>query len=153
MRILLTAGTAALIAFSMPTIVSADGHIAAAIKERQGIMKGYGKNLGVLGDMAKGATAYDASAAQAAADELAKLANMDQSELWPVGSDTSVKGSRALPKLWDNLADVGKIAGDLAAASTQMASVAGDGLDAVRGAMGGIGASCGACHKAYRQPK
>jgi cytochrome c556 len=78
---------------------------------------------------------------------------MDQSTLWPVGSDTSVKGSRALPKLWDNLPDVVKIAGDLAAASTAMAAVAGDGLPAVQGAIGGIGGACGACHKAYRQPK
>ena len=153
MRLLITACTAGLLSLSVAAPVAADGHIGAAIKERQSIMKGYGKNLGVLGDMAKGAKPYDATAAQAAADALAKLANMDQSNLWPVGSDTSVKGSRALPKLWDNLPDVVKIAGNLASASTAMAAVASDGLPAVQGAMGGIGQTCGSCHKAYRQPK
>lgn len=153
MRFFTTACAATVLAFSFTTTTFADGHIGAAIKDRQAVMKGYGKNLGVLGDMAKGAKPYDAAAASAAAAELAKLANMDQSAFWPEGSDTSVKGSRALPKLWDNLPDVIKIAGDLAAASNAMAAVAGDGLPAVQGAMGGIGSTCGACHKAYRQPK
>lgn len=153
MRLIFTACAASLMALTFSTPVLADGHVAAAIKERQSIMKGYGKNLGVLGDMAKGAKPYDAAAAQAAADALAKLANMDQSSFWPVGSDTSVKGSRALPKLWDNIPDVVKIAGNLASASTAMAAVASDGLPAVQGAMGGIGQTCGSCHKAYRQPK
>jgi cytochrome c556 len=153
MRFITTACAASLLALSFGTSAIADGHVASAIKERQESMKGYGKALGVLGNMAKGANPYDAAAASAAADQLAKLANMDHSDFWPEGSDISVKGSRALPKLFENLEDVKAIEAKLAAASTAMAAVAGDGLPAVQGAIGGIGAACGECHKAYRQPK
>ncbi len=148
---LLTA--AAVAALSMTTSISADGHAAEILKERQAHMKLYGKNLGILGDMAKGAKPYDAAAATAAATELAAVANKDQSGFWPEGTDTSLKGSRALPVLFQNLDDIKKINAKLASAADAMVAAAGTDLDALRGAIGPIGAACGECHKTYRQPK
>jgi cytochrome c556 len=140
-------------ALSMTSAISADGHATAVLKERQAHMKLYGKNLGTLGDMAKGAKPYDAAMASAAATELAALAAKDQSGFWVGGTDTSVKDSRALPDLFQNLDDVKKINAKLASAADAMVAAAGTDLDALRGAIGPIGAACGECHKTYRQPK
>ncbi len=157
MRHLKILAIAALSAAAVTGTVIADGHaspeIAKAIKDRQAHMKGYGASLGVLGDMAKGAKPYDAAMAQEAADKLAMLASTDQSAFWPVGSDTSIKGSRALPLIWQEPEKVQKIESDLADAANAMKAVAGNDLASLQGAMGPIGASCGACHKTYRQPK
>lgn len=153
MRLISIISAAVVAAASLASPSFADGHAAEILKERQAHMKMYGKNLGVLGDMAKGAKPYDAASATAAAEALAKLANADQSGFWATGTDTSVKGSRALPVLFENLADVDKINKSLASASNAMIAAAGTDLDALRAAIGPIGASCGECHKKYRQPK
>lgn len=122
------------------------------VKARQGLMELYAHNLGTLGAMAKGAVDYDADAAAAAAANLAALANMNQGTLWAADTDTmSVITSNAKPELWENLADAIAKADALAQASTQLAAVAGDSLDALRGGIAPVGQACGACHKAYRQ--
>ncbi|MDP5360798.1 MAG: cytochrome c, partial [Paracoccaceae bacterium] len=41
----------------------------------------------------------------------------------------------------------------LAAATATLASVAGDGLDAMKAAFGPVGQSCGSCHESYRAPR
>ena len=127
--------------------------VEAAIKARKAQMQLYAFNLGLLGDMAKGAVAYDASAAAAAANNLAVLAALDQSRLWPQGSDNmSVDNTRTLPDLWDNIDDAIAKGRATAEAASAMAAVAGTGLEALQGQMGALGGSCGACHKAYRAP-
>ena len=124
-----------------------------AIKARKAQMQLYAFNLGLLGDMAKGAVAYDASAAAAASNNLAMLASLDQSRLWPQGSDNmSVDNTRTLPDLWDNIDDAIAKGRATAEAASAMAAVAGTGLEALQGQMGALGGSCGACHKAYRAP-
>lgn len=153
MRFIQVICAAALATSTFATGVAADGHAAGIVKERQTHMKMYGKNLGVLGDMAKGAKDYDAAAATAAAKALAEFANKDQSGFWIEGTDTSFKGSRALPALFTNLDDIEKINTALANASNAMVDAAGTDLDALRAAIGAIGATCGECHKKYRQPK
>lgn len=122
------------------------------VKARQGLMKLYAHNLTILGGMAQGKIDYDSARAAAAAKNLAALANMDQTTLWAPDTDLfSVAGSNAKPELWDNLPDALAKVGALRAAATDMAAVAGDGLDALRGAIGPVGQACGACHKAYRE--
>lgn len=126
----------------------------AAIGARQGQFKLFAHNLGVLGGMAQGRVDYDADAAQTAADNLFHLTRHDQARLWPEGSDSmSVDGTRAMPQIWDDFDDfVAKfVALQTAAVNTQ--SVAGDGLDALRGAVGPMAATCGACHDSYREPQ
>ena len=79
-----------------------------AVKARHAIMNLYANNIGQLGAMAKGAVDYDAKAASKAANNLVLLVQLDQSTLWPQGTDNvAMAGTRALPALWQNFPDVG----------------------------------------------
>ena len=128
------------------------GHSDGAVKARQAIMQLYAFNLGTLGGMAKGSVPYDAAAAQTAADNFLKAATMDQSAMWPEGTDSgSMPGkSRAKAEIWANFPDVAEKGKKLAMAATAMSEAAGKDLDSLKGAIGAIGASCGGCHKPYR---
>ena len=123
----------------------------AAIKARQAQMQLYAYNLGTLGAMAKGATPFDASAAQAAADNLAALSSLNQMSYWLPGTSTAdTEGTKALPAIWESGSDVGTKAKGLVDAAMTMQGAAGS-LEGVQGAIGAVGGACGACHKAYRQ--
>lgn len=129
----------------------AEGHIQGAIKARQGQMQLYAHYLGILGGMARGNMDYNADAAQAAADSLLAVASINGASLWPQGSDMdSVEGTRAKAAIWENFPDVGAKSMALTSAAANMANAAGTDLDALRAAMGDLGGTCGACHKAYR---
>ncbi len=122
------------------------------VEARQHHMQLYAFNLGVLGDMVRGNTDYDAALARAAADRLAALAELSQVGYYPDGTSASeIEGSRALPLLWDERENYDELTGKLADAAAQMASVAGNGLEAVQGEMQALGQSCGACHELYRE--
>lgn len=124
-----------------------------AVKARQAIMQLYANNLGTLGAMAKGNVEYDAGAASAAANNLVMLTSLDQSTLWPAGSDSgSDATSRALADIWTNFPDVGAKGAALAEAASAMQTAAGQDLDSLRAAMGPLGGACSGCHKAYRAP-
>jgi cytochrome c556 len=152
-----TAVAATLVAVS--TFANAGGHASAkqlegAAKVRQAHMQLYNFNLATLGSMAKGAIPYDAAAAQAAADNLAALANMSEQGYWLEGSDSdAVEGSRALPAAWATGNDLSAKQQMMADAAMDMQGAAGQGIDGIKGQIGAVGAACGACHKAYRQPK
>ncbi|WP_068113323.1 c-type cytochrome [Tropicimonas marinistellae] len=125
-----------------------------AVSTRQNIMQLYAFNLGQLGAMAKEQVAYDADAASKAAGNLALLVQLDQSALWPQGTDNSAEpNTRALPDIWTNFDDVVVKGNALSDAVTAMQAAAGTDLASLQGAMGGVGGACGACHKAYRAPE
>jgi cytochrome c556 len=131
----------------------ADKAVEAAMKARDAQMDLYAFNLGLLGDMAKGAVAYDADAAQAAASNLAALTALDQSRLWPEGSDEMSVETRAKVEIWDNMDDFMAKGDDLMKAAAAMADAAGNGVEAIQAQIGAVGGACGACHKAYRAPE
>ena len=140
------------------TLVTASAGVAQdanpAVTARQSLMTLYAFNLGTLGAMAQGKMDYDAGAAQAAADNLVKLSSLAVGPMWAPGTDDmSIDGTRALPTLWDNMADVGAKAAALSAAAEGMAAAAGTDLASLQGAMGPLGGACGDCHKAYRAPE
>ena len=147
LTILLTALT-----LSLP-IMPAFADDAAAIKARQGLMRIYAFNLGVLGNMAKGATEYDAKAASIASANLLASASLDQSAMWPAGTDTVEMAGKtaAKPEMWSTYPAVLDNANELVVAATAMNAVAGTDLASLKGAMGAVGGSCGGCHKLYRQ--
>lgn len=133
---------------------SADEARHPAVTARTSLMKLYANNLGQLGAMAKGEAAYDAEAASKAAGNLALLVQLDQSTLWPQGTDNgSIDGTRALPDLWQNFPDVMAKGAALGEAVTAMQAAAGTDLASLQGAMGALGGACAACHKAYRAPE
>jgi cytochrome c556 len=123
-----------------------------AVKARQAHMQLYGFNLGILGAMAKGEAEYDAGAAAAAAGNLAAVAALNQSAYWVPGtsSEDLPEESRALPAIWEEGSKAGEIGASFAEAAANLASVAGDGKDAMVSAFGAVGKGCGDCHKAYR---
>lgn len=134
----------------------ADKAIAATVKARQSQMTLNSFNIGLLGGMAKGDIEYDADAATAAARNLAALSQLDQSRLWPKGSDNVSLGAdntRALPAIWEAGSTVGDKGMALATAAIALEQAAGGGLDALQGAMGAVGKACGDCHETYRQKK
>ncbi|WP_299353152.1 cytochrome c [uncultured Shimia sp.] len=125
-----------------------------AVTARMAIMQLYANNLGQLGAMAKGNVEYSADAATAAANNLGLLVQLDQSTLWPAGTDTdSISNTRALPEIWQNFPDVMAKGKALSEAVTAMQAAAGTDLASLQGAMGALGGACGACHKAYRAPE
>jgi cytochrome c556 len=128
------------------------------IEARQSFMQVYAYNLGLLGNMAKEKTPYDAKIATAAASNLVAAINMDNSTMWPKGSDADSSGlnkdlTRAKPDIWTTYPKVKEKSKDLKDALTKMAAVAGDGLGAVKANMKDVGSGCKGCHEAFRIPK
>ena len=131
----------------------ADGHVDAAIKARQSQMQLYAFNIGTLGAMAQGEMEYDAAKASTAANNLVTLTAIDQSLMWPQGSDSANAKTRAKPEIWANFPDVMTKGKAMADAALAMQGAAGTDLDSLRAAMGALGGSCGGCHKPYREPE
>ncbi len=128
-----------------------------AVKARQALMQVYAFNLGQLGAMVKGEMEYNADLAKASADNLVKATTMNGMAMWPKGSSMDDEGMAgktwAKADIWADGSDVGERAKALREAAAQMAEVAGNGLDAVKGAMGGVGGGCKGCHEKFRAPK
>jgi cytochrome c556 len=128
-----------------------------AVKARQALMQVYAFNLGQLGAMVKGEMEYNADLAKASADNLVKATTMNGMAMWPKGSSMDDEGMAgktwAKADIWADGSDVGEKAKALREAAAQMAEVAGNGLDAVKGAMGGVGGGCKGCHEKFRAPK
>ncbi|HCE70540.1 MAG TPA: cytochrome C554 [Ruegeria sp.] len=129
----------------------AQGEFAREIKARQAQMTLYAFNLGILGAMAKGEAEYDAEAAALAANNLAAAKSIWMPTAWPAGSDNaSVEGTRALPAIWAADSDIGAKSQAMGEAVAALQAAAGTDLEALRGAIGPVGASCGGGHKPFR---
>lgn len=132
----------------------AQSAVEGAIKARKAQMTLFAFNLGPLGAMAKGEAPYDAAAASAAAGNLAKLASMNLAAYFPEGSARGqVEGTRALPAIWENGADVMAKVAALNEATAALSAAAGTDLASLQAALGPVGQACGACHQAYRAPE
>ena len=126
-----------------------------AVKARKAHMNLYMHNAGVLFAMAKGDLDYDAEAASAAANNIAALTKLSQRGYWNPGTSTDDLGeeTRALPAIWQEGSKAAEIGGQMAEAADALAAVAGDGKEAMMGALGPLGKACTACHEDYRQPE
>lgn len=117
------------------------------VKARMDLMDTVGANTKVLGDMAGGKAAYDATAAEAAKVALAAAAAQI-----PAAFETNVDDpvSEARPEIWMNMegfVEKGK-ALETAAGAIDVSSV--EGLQA---GMGAIAGSCKSCHGDFRAKK
>lgn len=123
----------------------------AAIKARQGLMRIYAHSLGQLGAMAKGEAEFNAEAAQKAADNLVIATTIDQSAMWPPGTDyeTMPEKTAALKKIWTDYPDIVSKGEALVKAAKALQANAGS-LDGIRANIGAVGGACGGCHKVYR---
>lgn len=131
----------------------ADGPHDDAIKARQSMFRLYGFNSGILGDMAKEKIPYDAEIATEAARNLEAVVNLGQSQFWPQGSDNATDGNadtRALPEIWETWPAISEKVEALKNSVAALQPEAGNGLSALQGAMGDVGASCKSCHDDFR---
>ena len=153
MKILAKLAIAASLAVAPAAVAAQD--VGKSVAARKAAMQLYAFYLGQLGAMAKGEAPYDAAAAKSAAASLDALVNLDGSKMWPQGSDNVALGeqTRALPVIWTTYPAITERSAAMKAASASMTAAAGEGLDALRGAIGAVGKSCGGCHEDYRQPK
>ena len=122
-----------------------------AVDARKAHMTLYQFHVTTLGNMARGNTDYNAEAASTAANAIVTLTTLDQSGYWVPGTDSdSVEGSRASATLWDNIPDAIAKGMATAEAAQVLASVAGDGSEAMVGGLQELNTACTACHRAYR---
>ena len=115
-----------------------------AVQKRMDVMKEIKGAMGVLGGMAKGAIAFDAAAAGAAQNTLIEQSGMVATTF--EANETDPK-SEALPAIWENWDTFVEMADDLTFAAEGLDTTS---LYGMRGGLGNIGASCGACHKKFR---
>lgn len=118
------------------------------IAAREALMKDNAQQAGIAGRMVRGENPYDAAAAAAAMTKIAQ--NMATfPTLFPAGSDTG--DTRALPAIWQNMADFQAHAAKLATDATAAAAAAANGKDAFTAAFGAVGQDCNSCHQLYRK--
>jgi cytochrome c556 len=133
--------------------IAADDPLGTAVAARQSLMKLASFSIAPLGAMAKGEMDYDAEKAKASADNLVALSQINMGGMWPEGSDNAALGKKtaALPVIWETYPKIMEKHDAWAKASTELAAVAGDGLDALKSKIGDVGKSCGGCHDDFRQ--
>lgn len=115
---------------------------------REEVMEMIGKNIGILGDMAGGKTAYDAAAAEAAKAALIEATGKIETAFMDQGA--ADPASEAKPDIWANWDDFlkkAKAAND-AANAMDVASV-----ETIGAGMGALGGACKDCHTTYRVMK
>lgn len=143
----LIAGAALALAVAFTSLnssdVSADNHA-----DRSAAMKSLGGSMKALGEAVAGG---DMSAAQAAASKISATA----AEVPALFKDGKPGANRAKAEIWMNFDDFTAKANALKAAAESVAADAGAGKlgSDPKAVVGKIGATCGACHKAYRGPK
>ena len=134
-------------------VALADGMMPSAdsaYETREGVMKAIGGHMKALGAVAKGEAAMDASTpvhAQAVM-ELSHTVKF----LFP--EDSITEKSRANPEIWLDWDGFMKASMDFETASAALVEAAAGGDPAALGAaLGGVGKTCGGCHKPFRGPE
>lgn len=138
----------ALLVVSLGTVVLAHGGVKnPAVMARMEVMKAIGDAVKIIGKMDKGATAFDAETARAAAKQVA-LHAAKTSQLFEM-QETDPK-SEALPEIWVNFDDFSAKAKDLEAVATALSQSIRTPQELGIG-LRQLGATCKACHGEYRK--
>ena len=124
-----------------------DGVMNPTVKARMDIMGEIKQSLGVIADMAKGKTAFDAATAETARQSLATAAAQVAPSFEARETDPK---SEALPEIWSNWADFTDKADALTTAARMMDVST---LPALQDGLISAGETCRACHKPYREKK
>lgn len=159
MRVVSKAG---LLLISVALAITAITAIAAekdpkkdAIEARQAEMKLRSFNAGPLFAMAKGAMPYNAELATTLANNLKTLGMINNGRAWMPGTDNVAypDDTTALPKIWETMPEIGKYGKEYGQAVAGVVAVAGNGQDALKGAIGDLGKACKNCHDEFRKKK
>ena len=117
------------------------------VMTRMNAMSDVAAAMKVMGDMAKGQTAFDAAAVdQALGVIVAKAA--DVPTLFE--AEAQDPKSEALPAIWQNFPDFSAKAADMGDAAAAVRGKAQSAAD-LGAALQALGATCKACHKPYRK--
>ena len=117
-----------------------------SIPERLAYFKLLGLYMAPLDAMSSGASGYNAVVAENAAMNLAMLAQLDQSQLWPSGGAAAI--TRASLTV-SGTVPAARSLDDMAQAIVALAPVAATGLEPMQLALAKVGGSCRACHADY----
>jgi cytochrome c556 len=121
-----------------------------AIKYRQSAFFIMAQNVGRIGAMAQGRVPFDAKVAA----ESAATAEFMSKLPWSAFGDGTQKGSiptRAKSEIWSEKAKFDGLSDRLQAEMSKLNAAAKSGsLDNIKAAMGGVGATCKACHDDYQ---
>ncbi len=124
------------------------------VKARRAYFQTVLSSAGPLFGMLKGKVAYDAAKAQTFATNLKLISQVNIMHVFPKGSDNAnpkLKGqTRALPAIWAAGSEIKAKVAAFREAAAKLATVAGNGKDAMSAQMKKVGATCGGCHKPYR---
>lgn len=96
---------------------------------------------------------YNKDQVLAAANAINAIATSGMGALYGAGTDKDVgdQKTRVKPELFQNMAEVGKIAGEFTAATAELEKAAATGdAAAVKVAFGNVGKNCKACHDKFR---
>ena len=119
----------------------------AAVKARMDAMSAIGAQMKTLGQMAKGAAAFDRDEARSAAAIIAKHAAATP-VLFEANEDDPK--SEAKPAIWLDFADFTAKSDDLKGVALKLSKSIGSAQD-LGPAMKSLGDACKACHKTYRE--
>lgn len=117
------------------------------VKARMELMGTIGMNTKILGDMAGGKTAFDASAAEAAKAALSAAA-ADIVTKFETEADDPV--SEARPDIWMDTEGFAEKADGLGVAAN---AIDVSSVESLQAGMGAIGGACKACHSDFRAKK
>ncbi|MCE2523036.1 MAG: cytochrome c [Rhodobacteraceae bacterium] len=110
-------------------------------------MSAIAENMKTLGQMAKGATEFDAAMARSAASTIAEHASATPGLF--EANETDPK-SKARPEIWTNFEDFAAKATELEAIATGFSTSINEPSD-FNAAMGELGANCKSCHSVHRE--
>lgn len=110
-------------------------------------MKEIAQSLKVIGQMAKGASAFDAEQARQAASAIASHAG-EITSLFEA-NETDPK-SEAKPAIWENYSEFSDKANSLEVLATELSASIVSEAD-LKGALSSLGKSCKGCHSIYKE--
>lgn len=130
----------------------ADGHGEKVVEARRAYFKLIGANMGPLGAMAKGNVEYSAETATLHAGNLLTITKYNAAPHFAAGtSNADLPGkTRLLPAAFSDFDGMMAKYKEFVAAVEGLNAVAGNGLDALRPAVGNLGGTCKGCHDDYR---
>jgi len=149
-KIIITA-IAGIAALSLTSIASAQIKPEDQIKFRKAAYSFSAWNMGKIKANLEGT--YNAEQVKAAANAIAAVAHSGLSALYGPGTEKAIGEQKTTvkPELFQKTTEVAKLAGDFAAASTELVTAAESGdAAAVKAAHGKVSATCKACHDDFR---
>jgi cytochrome c556 len=140
------------ISLMIPAFAAKDPNLKL-IKARKSEMQLKLFNAGPLFGMAKGKIEYNAELAAALANNLLLQTQLDMGRAWAEGTDNlAYEGkTRALPEIWSTYPEISEKGKAYVKAVTELALVAGNGLDALKSKLGALGKGCDGCHDDFRE--